>query len=423
MGFNFSAALSGLRASSASLSAAGNNIANANTISFKSSTVSFADIFTNSLGVRFNGAGVTLQIGNGVSVAGTDTDFSQGTLKDSTSATSAAIQGNGYFVVADPTGTQSFTRAGDFTIDKDGYLVNSGGQRVQGYSAVNGAIPPGATLSALRVPIGEATPPFATTQATLRTNLSSKDAAGSVFHAPVNVFDSKGSAHTLDLVFTKQADGSFQMTATLDGNAAQASVNGGAAAGAPVSFTFDSNGQLTAPTSLSIVPDQTKLNSATLPSITINLRQINPDGTPGSVNFTNFDASSSVSSTSQDGFASGTLTGLSYSTDQSGTLFAIFSNGQKRILGQLALATFNAQAGLRHLGGNLYGETVTSGQPSIGAAATGGRGSVVGSATEESNVNIADEFTQLIVAQRSFQANSRVITTISQTLQDLIQII
>jgi flagellar hook protein FlgE len=423
MGFNFSAALSGLRASSNSLSVAGNNIANANTTAFKTSTVSFADIYTNSLGVRFNGAGATLQMGNGVTTAAINTDFSQGTLKDSTSPTSAAIQGTGFFVVSDPSGTQSFTRAGEFLIDQNGFVVTPGGQRVQGYGAINGVIPAGAPISDIKVPIGEATPPSTTTQATLRANLSSTDPAGSIFHAPVRVFDSKGAPHILDLVYTKQADGSFLMSATLDGNAAQASVNGGAASGAPVSFTFDSNGGLTAPTSLSITPDQTALGNATLPSIDIILRQTNSDGTPGPGNFTNYAAPSAVSAADQDGFASGTLSGLSFSTDQSGKLQALFSNGQKRVLGQVVLATFSSQAGLRHLGGNLYQETTSSGQPSVGVAGTGGRGSIVGSAIEESNVSIADEFTELIVAQRSFQANSRVITTISQTLQDLIQII
>jgi flagellar hook protein FlgE len=423
MGINFSTPLSGLRASSTSLSVAGNNIANANTTAFKSGAPTFADVFTNSLGVRFNGAGAALQTGSGVSTASLNTDFAQGTLNDSTSPTSAAIQGNGYFVVADPAGALAYTRAGDFLVDRAGFLVTPGGFRVQGYPAVNGVIPQGTAVTALQVPIGQTTPPAITTQTTLRINLNSANSAGAEFHAPVRVYDSRGVPHTLDLVFTKQTNGSYSVTATLDGNAAQLSADGGAASATPVTMTFDANGLLTSPDTLSVVPDQTTLGGANLPSIAINLRQTNPDGSLGAANVTNFAASSAVSSTDQDGFAAGILTGLSFSTDQSGTLFALFSNGQKRPLGQVALATFNAQDGLRRVGNNLFEETPTSGQPSIGAPAAGGRGSVVGSALEQSNVSIADEFTVLIVAQRSFQANSRVITTISQTLQDLLQII
>ena len=424
MGFNFSTALSGLRASSNTLSVAGNNIANANTTAFKSSTISFADVFTNSLGIRFNGAGATLQIGNGVSTSATTTNFSQGTLKDAPSPTSAAIQGNGFFVVADPAGAQYFTRAGDFLIDRGGYFVTPNGKRVQGFAAINGVVPPGAGLSSLRVPVGETTPPAITTEATLRTNLNSADATGSLFHAPVRVYDSKGVDHVLDMVFTKQANGSFLMNATLDGNPAQTNVDGAGASGAAVPFNFDTSGTLISPTtSLVVLPDQSFLTDTTLPAITINLQQTNASGAPGTANFTNYASASAVSSTEQDGFSAGTLTGVSLSADQNGSIFALFSNGQKRNLGEMAVGTFNSLDGLRHTGGNLFEETIASGQPSIGRPGSGGRGTVVGGATEESNVSIADEFTELIVAQRSFQANSRVITTISQTLQDLIQII
>jgi flagellar hook protein FlgE len=175
---------------------------------------------------------------------------------------------------------------------------------------------------------------------------------------------------------------------------------------------------LTAPNTLSVVPDQALLNGASLPAIAVNLRQAN-----GAANITNYAAPSGVASTDQDGFAAGDLASLSLAADRSGTLYAIFSNGQRRMLGQVPLAVFNAQNGLRRLGNNLFGETLTSGQPSIGVAGTSGRGEIVGGALEQSNVDIATEFTDLIVAQRSFQANSRVITTLNQTLQELLQII
>jgi flagellar hook protein FlgE len=418
MPFSFGTALSGLRASSDSLSVAGNNIANSNTTAFKSSDISFADVFTSSTGVRLNGAGGTVQVGNGVRVAATQTNFNQGALNDTGIATNAAIEGKGYFVVADAAGTISYTRAGDFTLDRNGFLVTPGGHRVQGYTAINGVITPGAAISTLRVPLGETLAPVVTTQATLRMNLNASDPAGSVFHAPVQVYDSRGAVHTLDMVFTKQADGSWNMNATLDGNPAQTSVNGGAAGAAPVAFTLDTNGLLTAPNTLSIVPDQTRLNGATLPSIALNLRQ----PITNAPNITSFAAPSGVAATDQDGFAAGDLTGISFSSDRNGVVFAVFTNGQRRPLGQMAIASFNDQNGLRRLGSNLYAETLSSGQPSIGTAGSGGRGEVVGSVLEQSNVDLASEFTKLIVAQRSFQANSRVINAISQTLQDLLQV-
>jgi flagellar hook protein FlgE len=246
-------------------------------------------------------------------------------------------------------------------------------------------------------------------------NLNSADVTGTIIHAPLQVYDSKGVNRTLDMTFTRQANGSYVVAATLDGN--PATINGGA----PTALTFDVNGLLTGPAAVNIVPDQTQLGGAVLPSIALNLFSTNPDGSQGSGNITNFAATSAVASIQQDGYSAGSLTGLSFSPDHDGVLSAVFTNGQVRPVGQLALASFNSQEGLIHLGGNNFRETAASGQPSIGTAGTGGRGEVIGGALEQSNVDIATEFTELIVAQRSFQANSRVMTTISQTLQDLIQ--
>jgi flagellar hook protein FlgE len=416
MPFSFSTALSGLKASSDAIGVTGNNIANANTTAFKSSSITFADNFTDSLGVRLNGAGGTMQIGDGVTTAAIPTNFAQGTLASSTSSTAASIQGGGFFVIKNAAGAQQYTRAGDFSIDNKGFLVTPDGANVQGFAAVGGVVPPGIAPTSIQIPIGETTAPVATSQATLRMNLNSADPAGVVFHSPVQVYDSKGVSHSLDITYTKQANGSYTIAGTLDGNAA--TINTGAA---PNALTFDANGVLTAPATLSIVPDQTKLNGASLPSIAISLFQQNPNGSQGAPNMTNFSAPSAVASVDQNGFGAGSLTGLSISADHAGVLSAIFSNGQIRPIAQLAIATFNSQDGLTHLGGNNYGETQTSGQPSIGTAGSGGRGDVVGGALEQSNVDIATEFTNLIVAQRSFQANSKVITTISQTLQELIQ--
>lgn len=421
MSFSFNAALSGLNANSNALNVVGNNIANANTIGFKSSSITFSDVFANSYGARLNGAGNALQIGDGVQTAAIHTNYSQGNLNESGSPLHVGVQGNGFFVVRTTDGSTAYTRAGDFTVNNRGFLVASNGAQVMGYAAQNGAIPTGAPLSPLQIPLGRTIPPQATNEGTLRMNLNANAETGSVFHTTMTVYDSLGEQRILDLSFTRQADGSFQMSASLDGNPAQTTSNGGSPSAGPVSFVFDSNGVLTTPTSLSIQPDQSQLGNAVLPSIEINLRETNPDGTPGQLNITSYATESSFSVVSQDGYGAGQLEGAG--VDQFGNIYGIFSNGQSRIVGQYALATFNSNEGLGRLGGNMFGETIGSGQATIGGPGTGGRGQIAGGYLEQSNVNITNEFVDLIQAQRGFQANSRVITTLNQTFQDLLQIL
>jgi flagellar hook protein FlgE len=421
MSFSFNTALSGLNASSNALNVVGNNIANANTIGFRSSSVTFSDVFASHYGARLNGAGNSLQIGNGVQIGSIHTNFEQGNLNESGSPLHAAIQGNGFFVVKNSEGTSGYTRAGDFTVNNLGFLVSSNGGQVQGYQAQNGAIPTGAPLTALQIPIGQTLAPQITSNGTFRMNLNSSAATGSQFHAPMEVYDSLGTKRALDMTFTRQADGSFQMTGTLDGHPVQTSVDGGAASATPVSFTFDSSGNLTSPTTLAIIPDQTQLGGAVLPSIAVNLRETNADGTPGAFNITSFATTSAVSATTQDGYSAAELNGAA--VDQNGNIYGIFSNGQSRIVGQYALANFNSPEGLGRTGGNMFSETIGSGQATIGAPGAGGRGSIAGGYVEQSNVNITNEFIDLIEAQRGFQSNSKVINSLNETFQSLLQVI
>ncbi len=421
MGFSFNTALSGLNANSNALNVVGNNIANANTIGYRSGMITFQDIYADSYGARLNGAGNPLQIGNGVQTGAIHTNLSQGNLNESTSPLHAAIQGNGFFVVKNADGTSGYTRAGDFTLNNEGYLVSSNGGKVQGYAAQNGAIAAGSALTSLQIPIGQTLAPQTTTQATLRMNLDAAAATDSNFNATIQVYDSRGSAHSLNVNFVRLADGSFNATGTLDGKAAQLSADGGAPSDAPVNFVFDVNGNLTSPQSLSIVPDQTTLDGAALPSVTLNLRETNADGSAGAGNITSFARPSAVSTTIQDGFSAGELQGAV--VDPGGNIYGVFSNGKSRLIGQYSLATFNSEEGLVRLGGNMYGESLSSGQASIGEPGTGGRGVIAGGYLEQSNVNITNEFVKLIEAQRGFQANSRVITTLNQTFQDLLQVL
>jgi flagellar hook protein FlgE len=407
MSLSFSTALSGLKASSNALGVTGNNIANSNTVGYKSQSISFASLFFSSLN---NAGGLPLQVGDGVTTSLISKDFSQGNVTSSNSPTHLAIQGNGYFVVKDSNGIQSYTRAGNFTLDKDGFLTTPSGEKVQGYGAVNGVVPQDAALTALKVPIGSTLDPQITSEVTLKANLNATDPVGTKFTTSVQVYDSLGVAHSLNLTYTKTANLAYTVTADLDGNAAMASSN---------MLTFDANGKLTSPAApgqISITPDQTTLNGATLPSLNVNLYEAD-----GTANISNFAADSSVSSTSQNGFGAGIINGLAI--DGNGTMVATFTNGQTKAIGQVAVAVFNSQDGLKSVSNNLYLENASSGPASVGRPATGGRGAIVGNALEQSNVDIATEFTNLIVAQRSFQANSRVITTFNQTLQDLLQII
>jgi flagellar hook protein FlgE len=421
MAFSFNAALSGLNANSNALSVVGNNIANANTVGFRGSSITFADVFANSYGARLNGAGLSLQIGDGVQTSSIQTNLSQGTLNESSSSLHTAVQGNGFFVVRQRDETLSYTRAGDFVVNNQGFLITPRGDEVQGYAAVNGVITPGSSLTSLRIPIGQTLPPQMTANASMRINLNSDATTGSQFHATIQVYDSRGQTRTMDIQFERLADGSFDATATLDGNPAQLSANGGASGPAPVNFTFDANGNLLTPTQFSVQPDQTQLGGAVLPSIEISLRETNPDGSPGAFNVVSYARPSSNSANNQDGFPPGELSGSSI--DPEGVILAIFSNGQTRPIGQYALATFNSSEGLARRGDNLFAETLASNQATIGAPGSGGRGLISGGYLEQSNVNITNEFVKLIEAQRGFQSNSRVITSLNQTFQDLLQII
>jgi len=421
MTFSFNASLSGLNANSNALSVVGNNIANANTVGFRGSSITFSDVFANSYGARLNGAGLSLQIGDGVQTSSIQTNLAQGTLDESASSLHTAVQGNGFFVVRQNDDTLSYTRAGDFTLNNEGYLITPRGDEVQGYPAIGGVITPGSSLTSLRIPIGQTLPPQLTSTASMRINLNTNAVTGSEFHATIQVYDSRGTTRTLDINFTRLADGTFDATATLDNIATQLSSNGGASGPAPVNFSFDSNGDLLSPTQFSIQPDQTQLGGATLPSIELALRETNPDGSIGGFNIVSYARPSSNSANNQDGFPPGELSGSSI--DPSGTILAIFSNGQTRPIGQYALATFNSSEGLSRRGDNLFAETLASNQATIGAPGSGGRGLVSGGYLERSNVNITNEFVKLIEAQRAFQSNSKVINSLNETFQSLLQVI
>lgn len=421
MSFSFNTALSGLNANSNALNVIGNNIANANTIGFRSGQITFMDVFANSYGARLNGAGNSLGIGNGVRTGAIHTDFSQGALNESSSPLHAAISGNGFFVVQNSDGSRGYTRAGDFTVNNQGVLVSNTGGQVQGYQAVGGVVSPGSSLSQLKFPLGQIFPPKITTEATFKFNLDARTKVDVPYTVSTTVYDSLGGSHQMEMKFTKQTDGSFLMEATLDKKPAEVDADGSGPA-ASTSFTFDADGQLLTPAeTLQIIPDQAELAPATLPTIDVHLFELDDAGDPIKSFVTSYASASSQGSNMQDGYAPGDLN--SAAIDEDGNVFGVYSNGQSQIIGQLALAVFDSNDGLAHAGSNMFNETPASGQPNIGAANTGNRGAIAGGYLEQSNVNITNEFVELIEAQRGFQANSRVITTANQTFQDLLQMV
>jgi len=407
----FSIPLSGLTASSIALSTISNNLANLNTIGYKASRVLFRDLFYQTLGT--NGAGDSIQQGAGTAVSSIPSSFTQGNVDPSGVATDVAILGDGFFVVS-KNGVVNYTRAGNFEVDKNSLLVTSEGQLVMGYPAVNGVLNPGQGLSSLALGAGTISPATATANVQLRTNLDATAAVGTVYSAPITIYDSLGASHVLMFTYTKTAtnawDYSISIPAADVGGAVDPTVLKTGA------LTFDGNGNLTAPaTDVTNIAITGFVDGANDLSFTWKLYDANAASF-----LTQMASPSSTSSTQQDGSGSGTLVKFDIGSD--GTITGAFSNGKTAILGQLALATFANNQGLLRAGNNDFSETLASGQPVIGGPGTGGRGTLAGGALELSNVDIAKEFAALIVAQRGFQANARAVTTFDEITQETINL-
>lgn len=418
-----SIARSGLIATGNALSVTGNNIANVNTIAFKGSRSEFSDLL----------AGVgTGSIGLGTRLAAVTASFSQGGVESTGRATDIAIQGNGFFVVRDGT-SQLYTRKGNFTLNPDGALSTESGLPLQGYALdANGSIVGPLTDISFD---GATSQPSPTTTVDVKNNLDAtagviaggfvsttwEDAyATSNTSTTVKVFDSLGVSHDLTLFFTKTGPGAWTVNVMAEG----AEVSGGTAGvpslvGAAVNLTFNNDGSLAGPVP---GPLAVTFNGADPSSITFDF------GTPNSPfvagegldGITQFGSASSVSADG-DGYGAGQLQALSVGAD--GTITGVFDNGESRDLYRLGLADFTAPDGLIELGDGLYRDSSASGAATIGTPGSSGMGTVVGAAIERSNVDLAQEFVDLISLQRSFQANSRVITTADGLLNDLISIV
>jgi flagellar hook protein FlgE len=403
--------ISGLRAHQQMMDVTGNNIANVNTVGYKASSVQFQDTLSQmigSAGAPQNGAGGTnpAQVGLGVRTAGIVSNWAQGSTEATGRSGDMMISGDGFFI-ARSGGEDLYTRSGSFSFDANGTLVTADGKTVQGWTAVNGAVNNAGQPGDIKMPLGNTVPPAATSKITLKGNLTSDPNPDPLITTysttiPVKVFDSTGATRTITAQFTHDYSSGPNGDWTVD--------------------LIDSDG--------SSIDSQTLtfLNGTVDPSALTptNGRELlsfagaNDTFTLDVTDMTMYSGLSDARVFTTDGQSAGALTSLSYNVSDSGQLVGVYSNGQKMVLGQLALATFTNPNGLEKTGDSMYRSTVNSGYAQVGQAGAGGMGSVISGALEMSNVDLAQEFTNLVIAQRGFQANSRVITTSDEILQELV---
>ncbi|HZF17239.1 MAG TPA: flagellar hook protein FlgE [Steroidobacteraceae bacterium] len=402
----FRIALSGLNAATADLNVTANNIANSNTSGFKSSRAQFADVFAvGSTDFRAN------QVGNGVRLAKIAQQFSQGNISFTDSSLDLAVNGTGFFTLHDTSG-YSYTRNGSFSVDRDGFVVTDKSQRLQVYPALAGGGFNTGTLSDLSLSTTQSAPQ-ATTSGDIGVNLPASAAVPAVaVFDPTNplsytnststaVFDSLGNQYTSTFYFIKTAaPNAWNVAMTVDGTQV----------GGLFPATFDANGQLLTPAGGDITfPAFTPAGGAAPMNMTFNI-----------LDSTQYGDLFGVNALTQDGFSSGRLTGIDI--DDTGVVFARFTNGRAVQLGQLALSNFPNPQGLRQLGDTTWGETFNSGTVIRGAPGSASFGLIQAGALEESNVDLTKELVNMITAQRNFQANAQMITTADQITQTIINI-
>jgi flagellar hook protein FlgE len=398
--------ISAIQAQQESMDVIGNNIANVNTTAYKSGRVTFQD----QLSQTIQGAGAPTaniggtnpqQIGLGVRVGSVDTLMAQGGLQSTTRPTDMSIQGNGYFMLGDSTGV-SYTRDGSFSLDSSGTLVNaSNGSFVLGWKAdPNGKIDTTQQISPashLSIPVGGLTAVQPTSGISFGGNLSAESTLTTpAYTRSVKVYDSLGEPQNLTLSFTRDP----ATAQTWDWSA-----SGDAGATGSGQVTFDSNGKQTGTTgTLTLTPTDGASTGQVI--------------TPDFSTVTQISGSSSASPTSQNGFGPGTL--QSFTIDETGAISGKFNNGLSRVLGQVALSDFPNPAGLERAGGNAFRTSINSGLPSVGTALTSSLGKISTGYLEQSNVDLSTEFTNMIVTQRGFQANTKIVTTVDQMLNEVI---
>ena len=377
------------------------NLANVNTAGFKRSNVTFQDQFAQTLQAgsapTANLGGINpTQIGLGARLGNITTQFTQGTLKDTGNNWDLAIQGDGFFIYRDGA-RQFYSRDGSLSMDEDGTLVSaSSGQKIMGWMPdASGNIDTGFPITQIDIPV-DANLARATTSALLGGNLDSTSASGSAgsYNVTIGAYDSLGAFQNVTINFEKTSDNNWSWTA----------VTGAAGSG---TVSFDTNGQYASGGGNITIPAS---GGAPATTVALDLTTI-----------TQLATTSTLTLVSEDGVAAGSLTGFSV-VSNTGEIYGTYSNGLQELLGQVAISKFVNPTGLTRVGQNLWEASLNSGEPEIGIAGTNGRGTVTAGYLEASNVDLAEEFTNMILAQRGFQAASRVITTSDEMLQELVNL-
>lgn len=423
---SMNSAASGLRAHSDALSVVGDNIANVNTIGFKRSRAVFQDM----LGRSIAGASAIPQSGAGSRLAHITQMWTQGALLTTDSPLDLALNGEGLFIVEGNVGGvegRYYTRAGQLGIDADGYLVTVDGLRLQGYPA-DGRGTLSGTLGDLRVQ-GGTLPANPTTEVTVGANLDAgaeilppfdptNPGATSNFSTTTTVYDSLGNPREVTVYFRKNGPNDWEWHALVDGAEVDGGTPGEPTVGASGTLTFTTDGALDTVTGATSTWDF--VGATPGQAIELDFGDAIADGGTGLGGMTQHASPSSVNVLTQDGYGAGSVAGIAIGAD--GTVTGVFSNGQRRTLGQVAVADFASYDGLERAGQGLWVATDASGDPLIGAAGTGGRGAIVAGALEGSNVDLAREFVDLIAYQRGFSANSRIITTADEMYAELVNL-
>jgi len=419
---SFNIGITGLNAAGSSMSVVGDNIANAGTFGFKSSRAEFQDTLASSL----KGIDGGDQIGSGTKLAHVTPQWTQGTIQRTQSITDLAINGNGFFQVDAPFG-KGYTRDGSFHFDKEGYMINGDGYRVNGFQPdAEGKM----TNKLEPIKLGSTTiPATASNEVKISMNLDSRENVmvfdpknpekTSNFNNSVTVYDNVGTARLVTMYFNKTADGTWDYHAMVDGNDAQGGKPGEMVEMATGTLKFNAKG---------VLEEEVEKNNAFNfnkgagqgQKIAFDFGKSIKDGGTGIDASTQCGSRSSVARHSQNGSSAATLASMSFNDD--GVLTAVYDNGVQRELGQVAIAKFENTEGLFKTGKNLFKETRKSGQAAIGKPGLDGRGEVLSKSIEASNVDIANEFINLMAAQRNFQANTRTITTSDQMLQEVLNI-
>jgi len=414
---SFSTALSALSAHSTAVDVVGNNLANLNTPGYKASVVSFRDLVTQSLGA---GLGET-QVGFGTGRPFTVRQFTQGAIQASTGLLDAAIQGDGFFIIRDAAGGMLLTRAGNFKVDSTGHLLTLTGERVQGWSEdAAGVVNTNGAIGDIVVPVGTLKAPIATTKFSMDLNLNAAAEAGSTdgtFSSPIEIVDSLGATHVLTVTFTKSATANtWDYSVTIPG--ADIGSTNPTEELAKGTLKFDETGRLSDP-------------AASAPTVAISIAGLANGAADQDLNWelytssglariTQFMQPSAVSANTQDGAVAASLIHVGLS--DGGNVLAQYSNGTQRVVGRLALAAIRNPESLIAVGNNAFQTSARTALPAIGVPETGGRGKIIGGALEYSTVDIAREFTNLIVYQRGYQANSRVVVAVDELSQETINL-